>query len=380
MLYDLAGHAAMISDVVRVEAYARAIAAVVRPDDVVLDAGCGVGIFAVLAAKAGARRVYAVDEGDCALWARRLAEWNDVADRVEVFRGPLADVVLPEPATVVVGDVRGALPLDVGGAGAWEAARTHLAAGGRTIPQRDVVHAQPIRSDTLFERVHGCGPVAGARLDPLRPAFAQYRHELPDDAEFLGEPRPLFDVRYDAPTPPRYLADASFVADRPWTVDAFVLGFVAELAPGISYASFGPGRARVYGLLVAPTPGRITVPPGVTLGLKVACEVADDMAPLSWAVSVGDREEPWQGPLAESAWSLDVVRAGLAGHVPGPDVADDLDAFVLGSFGQARSVGETVSAACERFATRVSVERIQGRVAELARKRQARVVRRIGPS
>ncbi|HTO68234.1 MAG TPA: methyltransferase domain-containing protein [Myxococcota bacterium] len=60
----------------------------VRPGMRVLDAGCGVGVAALWAARAGAQ-VVAVDLGQTQL-ARRLAEANRVADHVRWVRGDLA--------------------------------------------------------------------------------------------------------------------------------------------------------------------------------------------------------------------------------------------------------------------------------------------------
>jgi protein arginine N-methyltransferase 3 len=51
-------------------------------DAIVLDVGCGTGILSLFAARAGAKRVIAVDASDIALKARRMVEVNGYGDVV----------------------------------------------------------------------------------------------------------------------------------------------------------------------------------------------------------------------------------------------------------------------------------------------------------
>ena len=78
-------HRTMIRDRARTEAFQRAIDAVVRPGDIVLDVGAGSGILSLLAARAGAARVYAVEQTSIAVLAQQLAAANAFED---IVRGP----------------------------------------------------------------------------------------------------------------------------------------------------------------------------------------------------------------------------------------------------------------------------------------------------
>lgn len=93
----------MLADRVRLRAFHRAIRATVRPGDVVVEVGAGLGTYSFFAAQAGARRVYAIeaDPEICRL-GESLAEHNGLADRIRFLRGHSTDIELPERADLAI--------------------------------------------------------------------------------------------------------------------------------------------------------------------------------------------------------------------------------------------------------------------------------------
>jgi predicted RNA methylase len=87
-------------------AFKRAIQNTVSKDDIVVDMGTGSGILAIFAAKAGARKVYAVeiDKNNVKTLEKTFAE-NGVADVVTVIHADVTSVVLPEKVDVVIGEM-----------------------------------------------------------------------------------------------------------------------------------------------------------------------------------------------------------------------------------------------------------------------------------
>lgn len=107
-----APHVEMLGDRVRTSAFLAALEEVVEPGDVVVDIGTGTGILAAGAARAGARRVYAIEATPIGHHARAVFEANGLADRVTLVEGWSTRVTLPERADLVVAEILGSEALE----------------------------------------------------------------------------------------------------------------------------------------------------------------------------------------------------------------------------------------------------------------------------
>lgn len=102
----------MLADMGRNGAYARAIQRVVRPGDVVIDLGAGLGFLSFLAARAGAKKVFAIEQSDAVQLGREVAKANGLADVVEFVQMSSTDFTLAERADVIVSETLGSFGVD----------------------------------------------------------------------------------------------------------------------------------------------------------------------------------------------------------------------------------------------------------------------------
>src|SRR6266404_8533622 len=110
-MYTISEYGNMYIHKARMNAFAEALRRAVTPNCVVLDIGAGTGIFALLACRYGARRVYAIEPANAINLAREMASANGCSDRVTFIQGLSTNVVLPERADVIISDLVGVLPL-----------------------------------------------------------------------------------------------------------------------------------------------------------------------------------------------------------------------------------------------------------------------------
>ena len=138
-------HVSMLNDKTRTSSYLATIRKVVRPGDLVVDIGTGTGIYAMAAARAGARHVYAIEAGRIARAARILFQANGLVNRITLIRGLSTQIWLPERADVLVSELIGDEPLAERVIGiTQDALRRLLKPGARLLPSGIKIFGLPV--------------------------------------------------------------------------------------------------------------------------------------------------------------------------------------------------------------------------------------------
>jgi tetratricopeptide (TPR) repeat protein len=158
-----AWHFAMLADTARNDAFARAIAKAAPGRGLVLDIGTGSGLLAMMAARAGARRVVACEAiRPLAEVAARIVARNGFADRISVIAKRSTELAvgsdLPEPADLLISEI-----LDAGLIGEGVMRTFRHANAALLAPDAAVIPAAATVRGVLVEspELRGVNPVAG---------------------------------------------------------------------------------------------------------------------------------------------------------------------------------------------------------------------------
>ena len=109
----LKGHETLLRDARRNQVFYQALAATVTNDSHVLDIGSGSGIWAVAAARLGARRVVAIEHEPLLIGViREFARESGVAEKITVIQGDSRAVDLAREFDVVISETLGHLIFD----------------------------------------------------------------------------------------------------------------------------------------------------------------------------------------------------------------------------------------------------------------------------
>lgn len=235
-------HVKMLNDRMRTQAFLTAIEEVVQEGDVVVDLGTGTGVLAMAAARAGARRVYAIEAGGIGAAARALFESNGLDDRVTLVEGWSSRVAPPEPADVLVTETIGNDPL---GEQVLELARDArqrlLRPGARIIPScvRVLVLPVTVPPDVLADQSFTADGAArwrdwyGFDFQPLLAANPHFAFVRPATARGWGtfaDPLSVGEIDLAEVVGLKIDGRAEFAATRSGSLNGLVVFFELQLS------------------------------------------------------------------------------------------------------------------------------------------------------
>ncbi len=152
-MYGLPDYGKMMADEVRRRAVEEALRQVITPGCRVVDLGCGLGIFTLMACRLGASHVDAIDPNPCLEVARQVIRDNGFADRVHCVAGPAEHFEPDQPADVLVADLRGVLPMAGHQLAVLRDARQRLLRpGGALVPRRDRLWGALVEAPDLYQQ------------------------------------------------------------------------------------------------------------------------------------------------------------------------------------------------------------------------------------
>ncbi len=153
MFRNIYSHSNMLVDKVRMSAFSRAIKEVVKSGDVVVDIGTGSGILAYFALQAGAKKVYAIEQGPIIEDAKKIAEVNSLGQKIDFIKGVSGDIEIDEKADVVISEVIGLFGLEENIDKILIDARNRfLKPGGRLIPSWLDLYLVPVEAKEIWDK------------------------------------------------------------------------------------------------------------------------------------------------------------------------------------------------------------------------------------
>ena len=232
----------MVSDKPRTDSFAAAIKEVVQEGDEVIDVGTGTGLLAILAAKAGAKKVYGLDESDIAEVAKTLVERNGLTDVVDIVRCNASNFDLGNTTDVIVSEWLGLLAFAEAMLDDLIVARdANLKPGGTMIPSEVDVLLAPVSCPDLYNRegpgfwrepIHGIDYSILEELEQNQELSLQIR--LPAESMLAkGQPMVSLNLATASSEDPWERGELEFQMERGARLDGFVGWFSMQLSPSV---------------------------------------------------------------------------------------------------------------------------------------------------
>jgi protein arginine N-methyltransferase 1 len=351
----LNGFGEMITDCVRLDAYAQALQRVVTPTSIVLDIGAGTGILSLLACQFGARRVYAIEPSGLSQLISETARDNGYAERIVLLQQRSTELTLPERADVIVSDLRGVLPAFHSHFSDIADARTRLLApGGKLIPQTDTLFAAVIAAPAVFEEARRPWQSDPYRLtlhSALRFVDNTWRKYRAATKDVLCEPVEWARLDYTTINDARFRGSGTCTIATDGTADGLLAWFDTQLTEGVGFSNRPGAPEAIYGQAFFRWPCAVSL----QAGDSVSCELrADPMGSdyvWTWTTEIRTQNAPEvvsqrfrQSTFLSAPLSPDTLRKRAATFTPTLSATGELALGVLERMRAGASLGKLATA------------------------------------
>jgi protein arginine N-methyltransferase 1 len=348
-MYDIVEYAGMIAFEERTSAYARAVEANIVPRATVLDIGCGPGILSLLACRAGASKVYAVEPNDIIQLARETAADNGLLNRIEFIQALSTEIELPERVDGIVADIHGVLPLHGKSIISILDARDRLLKhDGWIIPRRETIWAAlsscPVLHSSLIDgwNKQYDFDFARARLQATNGLRAA---RLKAD-DLVVQPQPWAVLDYKQLHGCNVNGKMFWVMDRNVTAHGICAWYDCETAEGAGFSNSPAANGPfVYRHAFFPWPEALELEVGDQVEISLRADFVDPDYVWAWNTRVTndsgqERARYRQSTFIGAPLSPERLRKRAASFVPRPNDDSRVDCQVLELMRRNISLGE----------------------------------------
>lgn len=353
-------HHSMLGDKVRTDSFLSALLQTIKPGDVVLDIGSGSGVLACFACLAGAKHVYAIEQGPIIALAREICARNGLQERITFINDWSTNGDLPEPVDVLVSETIGNIGFDEGILH-WvlDAQKRFLKEGAQIIPRSLEMFAVPLESADDYDLIDDWAHFYYSfDFSPLHTLAANNLLWIDLQPQmFLAEPASLLSVDLAQASESDLAAEASYLVQRKGTVHGIGGWFAAELAAGINLSNVPPSKTPSWSHSFLP----LESPLEVDIGDRVDLHIHTSQQAGRWHWQLDHLPAGEDGPpvifseqsTGDGELSAFITTSDLE-HIPSRNTNGDVDLFVLQQMNGSLSVTEIARQTEKRFPNRFS--------------------------
>ena len=292
-------HLAMIKDAIRMEAFSKAIKQTVSKGDTVLDVGSGTGILSILAARAGAKKVYSVEKSSIAEYTKKVVKDNGLDDIVEVLHHDIFSPALPSiRADVVISELLGTFGIGENVLRILNHVRENFTTPEtRMIPENVSLWMAPIQCLTDYRAISDWKrKVMNIDFGAIQDlAYNAVYHLDTNNTVLLSDPCMMKSFEFSGNAPLEFTEQLQFQIGKDGVLHGVAGWFSSRLSDGVEIENSPDSTPTHWGQVMFPTGQPALVRPGDSVSFKFA-EIKNPGARI-WS---------WEGHLYDCASEANV--------------------------------------------------------------------------